>query len=112
MPVTCGYLKGTNDASIGAVVPVPHLKEIGVTSTNDHFVVFGTKAEVRDWLKAHGPLQVTALGATSVHVTSREHKKHKSPLEVIGNKLFDQIPKTGNASKVAAGSAFLTDSHP
>jgi hypothetical protein len=48
MPVTYGYLKNTNDASIGAVMPVPHLKEIGVTCTNDHFVVFGTKAEVRE----------------------------------------------------------------
>ena len=111
MAVTCGYLKNTDDASIGSVVRVPHLKEIGVTATNDHFVVFGTKAEVREWLNANGSLKVTTSGATSIRVTSRERKKHKSPLEVIGNKLFDQIPQAGNASKVAGALAQLTDSH-
>jgi hypothetical protein len=112
MPVTYGYLKNTDNASIGTVVTVPRLKEIGVTCANDHFVVFGTKAEVREWLKAHGSLKVSASGGSSVRVTSREHKQHKSPLEVIGNKLFDLIPNAGNASKVAAVHTYMTDSHP
>jgi hypothetical protein len=38
-----GYLKGTDDASMGNCVSVPHLKEVGVTDTNNHSVVFGTK---------------------------------------------------------------------
>ena len=113
MAVTYGYLKDTDDASIGSLVRVPRLKEIGVTSINDHFVIFGTRAEVREWFKAHGSLKVTAAGATSVRVTSRVRKVHKSPLEVIGNKLFDQfVPRAGTASKVAGAVTYLTDAHP
>lgn len=113
MAVNCGYLKNTDDATMGSLARVPHLKEVGVTSTNDHFVVIGTKAEVREWFKAHSSMKVTASGSPSVRVTSRVRKVHKSTLEVIGNKLFDAfVPKAGTASSIAGAVTAFTDAHP
>jgi hypothetical protein len=66
---------------------------------------------VCEWFKSHGSLKVSAVGG-SVHVTSREHKKHKSPLEVLGNKLFDQIPHAGHAAKLVTAANSLTSSQP
>jgi hypothetical protein len=113
MAVNYGYLKNTDDATMGSLQRVPTLKEVGVTSTNDHFVVFGTKAEVREWFKAHSSLKVTSSESPSVRVTSRVRKVHKSTMEVIGNKLFDAfVPKAGNASKLAGAVTAFTDAHP
>jgi hypothetical protein len=113
MAVNYGYLKNTDDATTGSLQRVPHLKEIGVTSVNDHFVIFGTRAEVRQWFKEHSTLKVTAAGSPSVRVTSRVRKVHKSTLEVVGNKLFDAfVPKAGHASKVAGALTYFSDAHP
>ena len=97
MAVLYGYLKNTDDATMGALKQVPHLKEVGVTSTNDHFVVFGTKKEVRAWFREHSSLKVTASDDASVRVTSRVRKVHKRTLEGIGGKIADQIPSLASS---------------
>jgi len=113
MAVNYGYLKDTDDATIGSLVRVARLKEIGVTPNNSHFVIIGTRKEIREWFKANSSLKVTASGATSVRVTSRARKVHKSTLEVVGNKLFDTfVPKAAEASNIAKGVTLLTDAHP
>lgn len=112
MAVTCGYSKSV-DPSAGEVRPVLTLKEISLEPAhNDHFVVFGTKREVADWLQTYGALQVTASPGLKVLVVSREKKIHKGPLEQLGRLGFSKIPNAGTASKLSRIVDYLTDAHP